>query len=113
MDLIELSKNNGFVSKDNLITVSDSYYYLWMCELQKWLREEHNISVCVGFRHTDTKIIEGINNVYYDVNIYEIEGGDAYKKIKLSEIRYDYEQALEKGLQEALKFLAETPDQSL
>ena len=45
MKLLELSREKGFMSRDNLIGVSESYYYLWMCELQKWLREEHQIHI--------------------------------------------------------------------
>lgn len=73
--------------------------------LQKWLRKLHNISVCVDFRHSKTSKIEGINSVYYDVNIYTLSGGDAWKTIKLSQISDDYEIALEIGLQEALKLI--------
>ena len=45
--LIKFSKEKGFSSKDNLIEVSDSYYYLWMCELNEWLRIVYNIHVTI------------------------------------------------------------------
>ena len=73
--------------------------------LQKWLRDVHKISVCVDFRHSETNKIEGINSVYYDVNIYTLSQGDAFKTIKLSQINDSYEEALEIGLQEALKLI--------
>ena len=70
--------------------------------LQKWLREVHKISVCIDFRHSDTNKIEGINSVYYDINIYRLHSGDAYKIINMSQISDIYEKALEIGLQQAL-----------
>lgn len=73
--------------------------------LQKWLREKHRLSVCVDFREVEGPKIDGINSVYYDVNIYYLMGGDAWKKIKIKECSDDYEKALERGLQEALKLI--------
>lgn len=73
--------------------------------LQKWLRENKQISVCVDFRDTNTPKVEGINSVFYDVMIYRLSGGDAWKKIRIKEIDDNYEKALEKGLQEALKLI--------
>lgn len=73
--------------------------------LQKWLREKHKLSVCVDFREVEGPKIDGINSVYYDVNIYYLMGGDAWKKIKIKECSDDYEEALEVGLQEALKLI--------
>ena len=73
--------------------------------LQKWLREKHQLSVCVDFRDTNTSKVEGINQVYYDVMIYRLSGGDAHKKHKINEISDIYEKALERGLQEALKLI--------
>jgi hypothetical protein len=83
--LIKLSKQKGFLSEDNLVTVNDDYFYLWMCELQKWLREEHGIDVyCMPVGDDSYKWynnIESHNPVFTGT----------------------YEEALEVGLQEALK----------
>lgn len=46
-DLIKESKNKGFMSRNNLVQVNDDYYYLWMCELQKWLRDVHNLHIYI------------------------------------------------------------------
>lgn len=49
-ELIKLATDKGFTSKvigksvDNKSTEKD-FYYLWMCELQKWLRDVHRIHV--------------------------------------------------------------------
>ena len=47
--LIELAHKKEFISRDRLIIVNDSYYYLWMCELQKWLREKYNIHISIDW----------------------------------------------------------------
>jgi hypothetical protein len=62
--------------------------------LQKWLREVHNIDILVDS-------VGGVKGYYYCIQ--DIKTGD-----KLIEWNYDYsiyEEALEKGLQEALKLI--------
>lgn len=105
--------NNG-VSKCRIVT-SDTlfdteYYASTQSLLQRWLRDVHNLSVCISFRKVDGKKVDGINSVYYDVFIYYLTGGDAWKKIHMSEISDVYEEALEKGLQEALKLITNEQD---
>ena len=100
MDLIQLSREKGFISKDNLITVDASYYYLWMCELQKWLREVHSIDV----------LIEGNRDLIKRYNINFLNSNNNTQFFLLNQenkIRHfsNYEEALEIGLQEALKLI--------
>lgn len=73
--------------------------------LQKWLREKHRIVVLIAYPHTDDNKVGGINSVTFDVQIYKLHGGDAWKKHILKGITDDYEYTLEKGLQEALKLV--------
>ena len=47
-ELIQVSRKLGFSSKDNLIGVYQSYYYLWMTELQKWLRDTYHYEIVVS-----------------------------------------------------------------
>lgn len=63
--------------------------------LQKWLREEHNIFVTIECQLEDEFTLEFIPKIY-DVNNYRIT--------KLTN-EYDYEEALEKALYEALSFI--------
>lgn len=101
-----IEKYAAYVEKDE---VTEEVYELiaapTQTSLQKWLRDKHRISVCVDFRHSKTYKIEGINSVDYDVNIYTLSGGDAFKTIKLSQIRDNYEEALEIGLFNALQLI--------
>ena len=53
-DLIKESRNKGFMSRNNLVQVNDDYYYLWMCELQKWLRDIYNIVVLLHMNMNNT-----------------------------------------------------------
>lgn len=107
MDLIKLSKIKGFLSKDKLITVNSEYYYLWMCELQQWLREEHQIIIDIQTDCTS-------NPKYcYQINIFkgnprdlaEMEWGWYFHKQEDWCLYYTYEEALEAGLQEALTLI--------
>jgi len=91
MDLIKLSKEKKFISKDNLVTINSDYFYLWMCELQKWLREVHNIDIII------TSNLLGYGYLLY--NRYPP------KNITNSNTYQTYEQALEEGLQTALNLI--------
>ena len=48
-ELIKISKEVGFKSEAlrniSVISTSELFVFLWMCELQKWLRDEKNIDV--------------------------------------------------------------------
>jgi hypothetical protein len=107
--LIELatSKQIGFTSQMFTDTnwkhslKEDLRYYLWMCELQKWCREEYDMLV----------LIES-DMLTYDVSIY---GKYALQEIRLSSYLSDpqtylfttYEQALEEGLYQTLLLIQE------
>ena len=104
-DTAKLAKERGFKNGIHYNGMGEYFTNTTQSLLQKWLREKHQLSVCIDFRDTDGRKVEGINQVYYDVMIYRLSGGDAWKKIKMSEISDNYEEALEKGLQEALKLI--------
>jgi hypothetical protein len=59
----------------------------------KWFREKHRLDGHVTFRESKTNKIEGINSVYYDIEIYTLMGGDAIKSYKHKEISNDKEEA--------------------
>ena len=105
MDLIKLSREKGFMSRDKLVTINSDYFYLWMCELQKWLREEHNCIVEVTFYSEN---IESIKDIKYEVEI-DYYGKDFHNIGDSSDYYssgYDtYEKALEVGLFEGLKLI--------
>ena len=78
----------------------DLRYYLWMCELQKWCRETHNIEVACYRSYVTT-----------DISTYGCEGED-WKQgdgvVDLFNIyRNTYEQALEEGLYQTLLLIQE------
>jgi len=106
--LISLAKEKEFESSVigksvNAKYSSKPFYYLWMCELQKWLREEHRINVESNYLPNIqkyrclyvpmTKAIPNrekysLRSKYYGIDNHET-----------------YEQALEEGLLEALKLI--------
>jgi len=68
-------------------------YYLWMCELQKWLREKHNIHILIHYNVFSEKY-----RIEYIIHM-DRELEEEYPEVKT------FEQALEKGLFEALKLI--------
>ena len=95
--LIKFSKEKGFLSKDNLITVNDSYYYLWMCELQKWLREVNNIDAFIVACY----IGEDKHRYSYYITHPTDTDSDGCEALT-------YEEALEQALYECLQIVSET-----
>jgi hypothetical protein len=93
--LIKLSREKDFRSKDNLISVNPSYFYLWMCELQQWLRDKHEcIIVILPFLLEDESITYEYTNYSTQVQ-EELDHGDGPFNM--------YETALEAALISALK----------
>lgn len=73
--------------------------------LQRWLREKHNIVVLITYKNSETSVVKGINSVAFNVEIYKLRSGDAFKQLKVIEYSDDYEATLEFALQEALKLI--------
>jgi hypothetical protein len=48
----------------------------------EWLFLKHRLDIIVKYPESNTNKIEGINSVYYDLEIYKLQGGDAYKVYK-------------------------------
>ena len=59
----------------------------------RWFRKHYNLVHSITFKHTDSNKIEGINSVYYDIEIYRLQGGDAYKTYLFQECTDVYEEA--------------------
>jgi len=99
--LIKLAKKHGFVGyfpkEWEYNTNEPLRYYFWMCELQKWLRDEYRI------------LVEAVAVNDWDHWIYSItvEGAMCpFDELSWNEKEYSsYEEALEAGLQEVLKLI--------
>jgi hypothetical protein len=59
----------------------------------RWFREKYRLDGHVTFRESPTNKIEGINSVYYDIEIYTLMSGDAYKTYNFKEISDKKEEA--------------------
>lgn len=109
--LISLSEEKGF--KSNILAfnlkllistdkneINRLYYYLWMCEIQKWLREKHNFITWIECAYHD-----GFNYIpNYKYKILDFFDNNEWDL--LFHINYDtYEDALEFLLFEALKLI--------
>lgn len=72
--------------------------YLWLCELQKWLREKHE---------QDVFVVKSGNNYYTVNNSAKLTLSTIADLMENLNWKYykTYEEALEIGLQEALKLM--------
>lgn len=113
--LIELAKKIGFgaILMQNVIyraypDLEPIRYYLWMCELQKWCREKHQIYVTI----TQDFYVPGINFLY-QILIYDPTNEYNCLDKRSSGLYGDngeygtYEQALEEGLYQTLLLIQE------
>ena len=95
--LIELSKEKGF-SYSYVSPNFEKAFYLWMCELEKWLRDEHQIYISVMCSHI--KDLTGETNEYSLCCEWEISDRKDMCGVGLS-----YEETLEEALLESLKLI--------
>lgn len=116
-ELMKLSQDKGFLSIDRLVSVHDVYYYRWMCELQQWLRKEHNIITSVEYTCISSDEYEYGYKIMYEKG----EGKRQCERIKIIEsIDFypggytnnafpancsSYEEVLEQGLLKSLTLL--------
>jgi hypothetical protein len=97
MGLVKLSKEKGFLSRDRLIEVNECYYYLWLCELQKWLRDVHHVHIGISINQFGYGYMYSVIDVQKSKVLKYLTGGPSNK--------YTYEGALEAGLIEALTLI--------
>lgn len=106
-ELIKLAESKGFESyfmkvisfipcSEHVITDPEFINHLWLCELQKWLRDEKKIYISISSELED-------GNLEYYIDTFTIDR----KNINWdsTKIDYTYEKVLEKGLFEALKLI--------
>ena len=75
---------------------------LWQ-QCTDWFREKYNYDIQIKYPHTETNKIEGINSVFYDIEIYKLRGGDAYKVYKFCQISDNYKRAYEQAILKAIE----------
>lgn len=92
-ELIQLAIDKGAT---NYKTQKYSYY-LWMCTIQKWLREQHNIDIMIQPLLSENK------ELLYGSNVYSETFEETDSEYKTSDIFESYELALEDALVEGLK----------
>lgn len=89
--LITLAKEKKFTSKiiGKSVEATHStkdFYYLWMCELQKWFREEHQIHISITIFEDNTwagdLIHEGAEYEWNDLDApYDAENCNSYEEV--------------------------------
>lgn len=97
-ELISNAKRKGFYSEYFRTDYADDFeQYLWMFELQCWLREKHGIHVC-----SDTDLT--LSWIY---TIQSLHPTASYTGnfLQSKHVYSTYEQALEEGLKQALELI--------
>jgi hypothetical protein len=51
-------------------------------QVVEWLLQNHRLDIIIKYPKSKTNKVEGINSVYYDLEIYRLQGGDAHKLYK-------------------------------
>lgn len=116
-DIILLAESKGFISKilfafnneDFPFTTEEEVEnfdklkrYLWLCELQRWLREVHNIDAIpylVEMRSNNKEVKQDKSDKEYLYRLYK----NGISEYEFFEEEMNYKEALEKALYEALK----------
>ena len=88
--------NDYLLGGKNMI-INETCILLWMCELQKWLREVYNIILIVAPIHETEEIKSLIKYWYYILDVEDVSDDEVFYST--------WEEALEDGLQESLKLI--------
>lgn len=103
----ELNANRLTTLNDKGEIVSCNYYSApYQYELQKWLREVHNIQICVDYvSHSQNG--ELLDKLFYQSVIDDTRSFDTSNDTfdYVSELHNSYEEALEDALYESLKLI--------
>jgi hypothetical protein len=106
-NLVELAKEKGF--NDNMTGLKELFY---MVEIQKWLREVHNIDISIIVNYNQKNQVKSYRCgiIYIDSKATDYKLIDSFF-IRPSVSSYDfvefssYEEALEEGINSALKVI--------
>jgi len=106
--LYELANNLNFIPKNLSIGWKEDPY-LWMCELQKWFREKHNLEIeCyTTFTNIYRYNVSWINFSYKKENLnnYFRVQDTSESSLRENLDSSTYEEALEKALLKACKLI--------
>jgi len=83
-----IQQTNKYNQYYNQICMSPTYSQAF-----RWFREKYRLDGHVTFPESKTNKIEGINSVYYDIEIYTLMSGDAYKTYQFTRISDNKEKA--------------------
>lgn len=102
--LIKLAKEKdfiGYMAKEWEHNTKESLRYcFWMCELQKWLIDNHNLYIKIETTFENTGLYSSKWKSVIDVPFKRFQWTTGHYYIGDT-----YEEALEQGLQEALKLI--------
>jgi hypothetical protein len=66
-------------------------------QVVEWLLQNHRLDIIIKYPESNNNKVEGINSVYYDLEIYRLQGGDAYKLYKFIGISDKKQEAYSKA----------------
>lgn len=92
-EIAKLAKEKGFKGS-NSVSINTTYYYLWLCELQKWIRDIYKINIIINFCDDDT----------WEASL-QTDNFPEKESDKDTPEFYTYEDCLENALKEALELL--------
>jgi hypothetical protein len=98
-------KFDDIFNEDNIGNLNNCYNAPTQSLLQKWLREKHGIHIQV---YVMEKWLENGNemDVWFEVNLKTTNRLNGLSNVKSNMLEFNsYEEALEEGLQEALKLI--------
>jgi hypothetical protein len=72
-----------------------------------WFRGKYRIDIHITFKHQKGNKIDGINSVYYDIEIYRLRGGDAWKEYNFNQISDNYHYSREQAILKAIELVNE------
>ena len=98
-------------SKKLGIRNSEKNNQTFLCTSPMWqqaidfIREKYNYEIQICFKHQDGPKVDRLKSDYYDINIYHLYAGDAWKIYNFSEISNDFKYAREFSILKAIEII--------
>jgi hypothetical protein len=87
------------------LSVKNVYSAPEQWQVVEWLLQNHRLDIIIKYPESKTNKVEGINSVYYDLEIYKLQGGDAHKLYKFIGISDKKQEAYSAAFDYILNYL--------
>jgi len=100
---VETGRYSNFTNSCNNKIEEDRIEAPEQWQVVEWLLQKYRLDVIIRYPESKTNKVSGINSVYYDLEIYRLQDGDAHKLFKFIQISNNKQKAYSAAIDHILK----------